>query len=247
MADKNNRLDNILVARGFTETRSRAADAIRRGKVRVGGKLALKAGQSVAADAEIAFDDEAAGLASRGGLKLAAALDAFEIDVAGKICLDLGASTGGFIDVLLRRGAGQATAVDVGHGQLLGRLAGDPKVKNYEGLDVRRLTRAHLLRSPNLIVADLSFIGLEKALPNPLKMATTDAILIALIKPQFEAGPDHVGKGGIVRDKAVHSAVCERITAWLEGQGWPVAGLILSPIEGGSGNKEFLICARKNR
>lgn len=239
------RLDTLLVNRGLSPSRSRAADSIRRGTVTVAGRIVRKPGELVDTGAEISIDDEATGLVSRAGLKLVAALDAFAVDPAGCHCLDLGASTGGFTQVLLQRGAAHVTAVDVGHGQLAPELAADPRVTSREGLDARDLTAAHLVAPPELITADLAFIGLEKALPTALALAAPGAVLIALIKPQFEAGPGHVGKGGIVRDPAVHDAVCARVTTWLEGRGWDVNGLIPSPIEGGGGNREFLVGARR--
>lgn len=246
MAEPRSRLDALLVTRGLASTRSRAADAIKRGTVCIAGIRAEKPGQRVALDAEVSIDDPAADLASRGGLKLIAALDAFGVEVKGLQCLDLGASTGGFTDVLIKRGAAHVTAVDVGHGQLLADLAENPKVTCHEKLDARNLTKDHLKTAPELLVADLSFIGLAKALPAALALAAPGACLISLIKPQFEAGPADVGRGGIVRDERVQSRVCDEIREWLTDIGWKVEGLIASPIEGGGGNREFLICARNN-
>ena len=245
MAETRSRLDALLVTRGLASTRSRAADAIKRGTVRVDGIKAVKPGQRVANEADIKIADPAAGLASRGGLKLIAALDAFEVEVVGLSCLDLGASTGGFTDVLIKRGAAHVTAIDVGHGQFSRELAANPNVTCYEKLDARKLTMDHLNAAPQLLVADLSFIGLAKALPAAVALAAPGAILISLIKPQFEAGPADVGKGGIVRNEAVQARVCDEVSQWLTENSWSIEGLIPSPIEGGSGNREFLICARK--
>jgi 23S rRNA (cytidine1920-2'-O)/16S rRNA (cytidine1409-2'-O)-methyltransferase len=182
---------------------------------------------------------------SRGALKLAAALDAFGFDAAGRIGLDIGASTGGFTDVLLSRGAAKVYAVDVGHGQLIAKLKDDERVVSLEGRDARSLTREEVPDQVGAIVADVSFISLEKALPASLMLAAPGAWLVALVKPQFEAGRDAIGKGGIVRDAAVREAQGERIRAWLDGQpGWRTVGLMPSPIQGGSGNEEYLVGAR---
>ncbi len=183
---------------------------------------------------------------SRGGVKLAHALDHFAIDPAGLTCLDIGASTGGFTDVLLTRGAARVTAVDVGRGQLAWKLRGDERVVVLERLNARQLTRAHVPDPVQLIVCDASFIGLQTILPAPLALAAPGARLVALIKPQFEVGRGAVGKGGIVRDPDQHRAVCERISAWLDGlEGWSVIGVTDSPIKGAEGNREFLIAAAR--
>jgi 23S rRNA (cytidine1920-2'-O)/16S rRNA (cytidine1409-2'-O)-methyltransferase len=185
---------------------------------------------------------------SRGATKLVAGLDAFRIDPAGKNCLDIGASTGGFTDVLLERGARQVVAVDVGHGQLDWRLRTDPRVLVLERTNARHLTAEALPGAPALVVCDASFIGLRTVLPAALGLAAPAAELVALIKPQFEAGPEAVGKGGVVRDAAVHEAVCASVRDWLEATlGWTVLGLVPSPILGPKGNREFLIGARKPR
>ncbi len=216
------------------------------GLVTVGGKRADKAGALVAADAAIAVKGKEHPYVSRGGLKLAAALDRFAIDPKGLVCLDIGASTGGFTDVLLRRGATRVYAVDVGHGQLAWSLRGDPRVVVLERTNARRLTRDQVPEAPGLIVCDASFIGLETVLPASLALAAPGAVVIALIKPQFEVGPGKVGKGGIVRDPELHRQVCDRISAWLGAQpGWSVLGVAPSPIEGADGNREFLIAARR--
>jgi 23S rRNA (cytidine1920-2'-O)/16S rRNA (cytidine1409-2'-O)-methyltransferase len=183
---------------------------------------------------------------SRGGLKLAAALQHFAIPVAGKIALDIGASTGGFTDVLLAGGAARVHAVDVGRGQLAWKLRQDPRVVVHEGVIARYLSSAQIPEPIDLITCDASFIGLATLLPAPLALMAERAELIALIKPQFEAGPKEVGKGGVVRDPAVHQTVCRRIAGWLGGQpGWQVVGIVESPIHGPAGNREFLIYARR--
>jgi 23S rRNA (cytidine1920-2'-O)/16S rRNA (cytidine1409-2'-O)-methyltransferase len=180
--------------------------------------------------------------ASRAGLKLSAALDRFDIDPTGLTALDIGASTGGFTDVLLARGAAHVNAVDVGHDQLIPRLRADPRVTVLERMNARALTRAEVPVPVDLVTCDASFIGLEAVLPAPLALAAPGARLVALIKPQFEVGPGRVGKGGVVRDSALHDEVCRRIEAWLGGlPGWRVLGVAPSPIDGGDGNREFLI------
>jgi len=185
---------------------------------------------------------------SRGGVKLAAALDHFRFDPADRVCLDIGASTGGFTDVLLRRGAAKVYAVDVGHGQLDWRLRQDPRVVVRERCNARHLTSAEIAESPSLIVCDASFIGLETVLPAALALAAPGASLVALIKPQFEVGKGRVGKGGVVRDPALHEEVCARIAAWLAAQpGWSVRGIAESPIRGPEGNIEFLIAAERRQ
>ena len=237
------RLDKVLLSRGLVGTRSRARDLIVRGAVAVDGAVETKPGALVQEDAPIVLLEDA-DYVSRGSLKLIAALDAFGFDPAGRHALDVGASTGGFTEVLLRRGAAHVVAVDVGHGQLHPKLAGDPRVTHHEGRDARTLTQADVRTPVEAVVADVSFISLEKALPAALALASPGAWLVALIKPQFEAGRDAVGKGGIVRDAAVRDAQAEKIAVWIAGHaGWRVAGLIPSPVVGGSGNQEFLIGA----
>jgi len=238
------RLDITLLQRGLVPSRSRARDLIQRGVVSVAGVVVVKPGALVGDDAEIALA-EPADYVSRGGLKLVAALDAFGLDPAGRTALDIGASSGGFTEVLLARGAAHVLAVDVGHGQLHPRLKADPRVTSLEGLDARALSVREAPDPVGAVVADVSFISLEKALPAALRLAGPDAWLAVLVKPQFEAGPDAIGKGGIVRDAAIGAAQADKIAAWLGScPGWRVCGLIPSPIEGGSGNREFLIGAR---
>lgn len=237
------RLDKALLLRGLVPTRSRARDLIVRGVVSVGGAVELKPGAMVAEDVPIVLA-ESSDYVSRGGLKLEAALDAFGFDAEGRVALDVGASTGGFTEVLLRRGATHVFAVDVGHGQLHPRLRDDARVTSLEGQDARRLTDREVPQRVTAIVADVSFISLEKALPEPLRFAGSGCWLVALVKPQFEAGRDAVGKGGIVREAPVREAQAEKIATWIGGlAGWRVAGVMSSPIEGGSGNQEFLLGA----
>ncbi len=240
------RLDVLLVARGLAESRARARALIMAGRVFAGERRLDKPGALLPADAEIAVRGRDHPWVSRGGVKLAHALDHFAIDPEGAAAIDLGASTGGFTDVLLSRGAARVYAVDVGRGQLDWRLREDPRVVVLEGVNARYLGRDQVPEPVDLIVCDASFIGLETLLPAPLALAAPRAALIALIKPQFEAGPGNVGKGGVVRDAAVREAVCARIRAWLDGlPDWRVIGLIESPIRGARGNVEFLIAARK--
>jgi 23S rRNA (cytidine1920-2'-O)/16S rRNA (cytidine1409-2'-O)-methyltransferase len=182
---------------------------------------------------------------SRGGVKLAHALDHFAIDVAGIVALDVGASTGGFVDVLLTRGAALVHAVDVGRGQLAWKLRRDPRVVIHEGVNARYLTAADIGEPVDLVTCDASFIGLATVLPAALALAEPSALLVALIKPQFEAGPGAVGKGGVVRDPEIHRAVCAAAIAWVASQGWSVVGVIDSPITGPAGNKEFLLHAKR--
>lgn len=247
MQDKKMRLDLALVERGLVATRARAQAAIKAGQVRLRGQVASKPSDMVGDGDEIEIDAPEQVYVSRGALKLLHALDFFGLDPSGKICLDLGASTGGFTQVLLKRDAAFVVAVDVGHGQLAKEIESDARVRSLEGLNARDLTREDILEPVSFIVADLSFIGLQKALPPALALAQKGAVLVALIKPQFEAGPENVGKGGIVRDPALHERICGDISHWLsDDMGWRVLGLTQSPIEGGDGNREFLIAAEKN-
>lgn len=235
------RLDKALLERGLAPTRSRARDLIVRGAVTVDGAVSRKAGAVVGDDAEIVLQ-ESADYVSRGALKLIAGLDAFGFEAEGRLALDVGVSTGGFTEVLLKRGARHVFAVDVGHGQLHTRLAGDARVTSLEGQDARLLSVREIPEPVSAIVADVSFISLEKALPAALALAAPGAWLVALVKPQFEAGREAIGKGGIVRDAAVRDAQAAKLADWLAARaGWRVAGVIPSPIEGGSGNQEFLL------
>lgn len=238
------RLDLALVAHGLAATRSRARDLIARGLVTVEGQRCDKPALMVASGARLAIAGEDAGLVSRGGVKLKAALEAFGFDPAGRVALDVGASTGGFTQALLERGATRVYAVDVGHGQLHGMLAADPRVVALEGTDARTLSATLIPEAPGAVVADVSFISLTKALPAALALAAPGAWLVALVKPQFEAGPQHVGKGGIVRDEAARDAAVASVSAWIGAQpGWRATGLTRSPITGGSGNVEYLLGA----
>jgi 23S rRNA (cytidine1920-2'-O)/16S rRNA (cytidine1409-2'-O)-methyltransferase len=240
---KKKRLDRLLVESGLAATRSRAADLIRRGCVKVTGEPELKPGALVAPDAELAVSPEASPYVSRAGLKLEAALDAFGFDPKGRVALDIGASTGGFTDVLIARRATKVYAVDVGSGQLHAKLRVNRKVVSLEVMDARRLDSSVIREAVGAIVADVSFISLTLALPAALRLAASGAWLVALIKPQFEAGREAVGKGGIVRNAADRKKAVERVQAFIKEAGWTVAGVIPSPILGGSGNEEFLIGA----
>jgi len=240
------RLDIALVTRGLLPTRARARDAILRGHVTVNGESVLKPAQNVALNADLAIDDPAAGYVSRSAVKLIAALDRFGYPVSGVTALDLGASTGGFTQVLLERGARKVFAVDVGHNQLDEHLAADPRVVNREGVNARDLTATDIGEPIDAIVADVSFISLKLALPPALKLAADGAWGVFLVKPQFEVGRAALGKGGIVRDPAAAERAVADIAAWIETEmGWRVGGVILSPIEGGDGNRELLIGAHK--
>jgi 23S rRNA (cytidine1920-2'-O)/16S rRNA (cytidine1409-2'-O)-methyltransferase len=237
------RADILLVERGFFSSRARAQAAIAAGLVTVGGVALRKASDEIAGDAPI--EAEAAHpWASRGGVKLAAALDAFALDPSGLVCLDVGASTGGFTDVLLARGAAKVIALDVGHGQLDPRLAADPRVRPLEGVDARALTAEMLGEHPEAIVLDVSFISQRLVLPHVLKLAAERAWLVSLVKPQFELGRNELVKGR-VRSEAALEPACDAVRAAIEAQGWTVLGLIPSPILGGAGAREFLIGARR--
>jgi 23S rRNA (cytidine1920-2'-O)/16S rRNA (cytidine1409-2'-O)-methyltransferase len=242
---KKSRLDLLLVERGLVESRSRAQALVMAGLVFSGARRLDKPGALVPLETPLALRGQDHPWVSRGGLKLAHALAEFGIDPAGRTGLDVGASTGGFTDVLLAQGAAKIYAVDVGHGQLAWKLREDPRVVVLERINARHLTREQVPEPIDLIVCDASFIGLELALPAALALAASGAELIALIKPQFEVGPRDVGKGGIVRDPELHRLVCRRIADWLDGlRGWRVRGVVESPITGAEGNKEFLIAAR---
>jgi len=240
------RADQLLVEQGLAESRAKAQALILAGLVSVAGRRVDKPGTSLAEDAELTLAGRDHPWVSRGGVKLAFALDHFAIDPSGVIALDIGASTGGFTNVLLAKGAARVHAVDVGRGQLAWKLRQDPRVVVHEGINARYLSRAEIAEPIDLVTCDASFIGLATLLPAPLALAAESAALVALIKPQFEAGPGDVGKGGVVRDPAIHRAVCERVAAWLGAQpGWHVVGIADSPITGPAGNREFLIYARK--
>ena len=236
------RADIVLVERGFFTSRARAQAAIAAGLVRVGGVTLAKASETIAADETI--DAEAPHpYVSRGGMKLAHALDAFALDPTDLVCLDVGASTGGFTDVLLRRGARRVVAVDVGRGQLDSRLGMDERVLSLEGLDARGLWPAMVGEAPGAIVCDVSFISQRLALGRALELAARPAWLVSLIKPQFEVGPAEIVKGR-VRSEAALNRACEDVRAFLAAQGWSVIGVIPSPVLGGGGAREYLIAAR---
>ncbi len=242
------RLDQMLVKRALVHSRSRGRDAIERGLVLVDGMIARKAGVMVGDDAVIELPDDVGHYVSRGALKLIAGLDHFAIDPDGLICLDVGASTGGFCQVLLERGAAKIYGVDVGRAQLHDSLQSQTRLVSLEGVDARALDRSIILEPVDLIVCDVSFISLAKALPVPLSLAAYGARLVALIKPQFEVGRAGLGKGGIVRDDAERLRAVNRIRDWLAADcGWRVVDVIPSPITGGAGNVEYLIGAVNER
>jgi len=239
------RLDTLLVDRGLVETRARAQALILTGIVFSGERRLDKPGFSVHIDASIDIRGKPHPWVSRGGLKLERALDHFALDLTGAVCLDVGASTGGFTDVALSRGASKVYAVDVGRGQLAWKLRQDDRVVVLERVNARHLTDAEIPEPVGFIMCDASFIGLQTVLPTPLVFAAPGAHLVALIKPQFEVGKGRVGKGGIVREPELHDEVCQNITAWLDGlAGWLVLGVIDSPITGADGNREFLIAGQ---
>ena len=235
------RIDRLLVERGLFDSRAKAQDAIAAGLVKADGKVIGKASDEVAADAQIEATP-AHPYVSRGALKLIAALDHFQFKPSGRICLDVGASTGGFTQVLLERGAAKVYAVDVGTAQLHQSLRGDARIVSLEQTDIRKLDAANLDPKPDLVVCDVSFISLRQVLPAALALAAKPVQLIALIKPQFEAGRAQLKKG-IVRDEAVRRAVCEDIEGLVKSLGGDVIGVVPSPIEGGDGNVEYLIGA----
>jgi 23S rRNA (cytidine1920-2'-O)/16S rRNA (cytidine1409-2'-O)-methyltransferase len=239
------RADQLLVEQGLAESRAKAQALILAGLVSCGERRVDKPGEQLAADAVLALQGRDHPWVSRGGVKLACALDHFRIIVEGHVALDIGASTGGFTEVLLSRGARRVYAVDVGHGQLAWKLRQDPRVVVLERLNARYLTRANIPEPVDLITCDASFIGLAVVLPASLALATERGQLVALVKPQFEAGRAQVGKGGVVRDPQIHREVCEHAASWVTAQrGWSMVGLIESPILGPEGNREFLLYAR---
>ena len=241
------RADQLLVDRGLVESRARAQALILAGKVWSGDRRVDKAGDSLADDAALEVRGQDHPWVSRGGLKLDHAIRHFGLSAAGRVCLDVGASTGGFTDVLLHHGAMRVHAVDVGHGQLAWSLRGDARVVVHERTNARYLTSAQVPDPVQALVCDAAFIGLSTLLPAPLMLCAPGAWAVALIKPQFEAGPGQVGSKGVVRDAAVHRAVCVRVRDWWAGlPGWRVLGIEPSPITGPEGNREFLIAARQD-
>ncbi len=241
------RADMLLVERGLAESRARAQALILAGKVFSAERRVQKAGDSMPPDAPLEVRGQDHPWVSRGGLKLAHALEAFSLSPAGLVCLDIGASTGGFTDVLLGAGAARVHAVDVGHGQLAWKLRSDPRVVVHEKTNARHLTAETIGEPVGALVCDASFIGLRTLLPAPLALCGPGTWAVALIKPQFEAGPGQVGSKGVVRDPAVHEAVCATIRDWWGAlPGWSVLGIAESPITGPEGNREFLIAAQKD-
>jgi 23S rRNA (cytidine1920-2'-O)/16S rRNA (cytidine1409-2'-O)-methyltransferase len=234
------------VGRGLAESRTRAQALIMAGAVFSGDKKLAKSGDMLADDAPLEVRGKDHPWVSRGGIKLDHGLTHFGFDVAGAIGLDVGSSTGGFTDVLLSRGAPKVYAVDVGTNQLAWKLRQDPRVVVHEQTNARFLTTEHVPEPVDIVVCDASFISLAKVLDAPLKLARPGAKLVALVKPQFEAGREEVGKGGVVRDPSVHERVCTQAKDWVEGQGWTVLGVVESPITGPEGNVEFLLGAKKN-
>lgn len=243
------RLDQALVERGLFASRSRARDAVARGTVRVNGQVITKAGQNVTAQAELAVDDPASRFVSRAALKLTAALDHFGFEVEGKTALDIGASTGGFTQVLLERGAEHVICVDVGHDQLHETLRGDKRVTNLEGLNARVLDASHLQGCKvDIVVSDVSFISQKLALPNALDLCADDGWCLLLVKPQFEAGREAIGKGGILKDPSQGEKIALDLQDWLNEQaGWQALGFCASPITGGDGNQEYILAGRKKK
>ncbi len=237
------RLDQLLVERGLAESRSKAQALVLAGQVSVGGRRAEKPGHSVPADSRIEVA-EPMRYASRAGYKLEAALDHWNIDIAGCVCADIGSSTGGFTDCLLQRGAERVYAVDVGAGQLDWKLRNDPRVVLREGVNARYLSTEHIPEPLDLATADVSFISLTLILPAVVPLLKANGRMVLLVKPQFEVGRGQVGKGGIVREPELHRAACERVEAAVRGMGFETA-MMESPVPGAEGNKEFLLYARR--
>lgn len=240
------RADQLLVVRGLAESRTRAQALILAGNVFAGDKRVAKAGDLIADDAELTVKGRDHPWVSRGGIKLDHGLTHFGFDVTGAVALDVGSSTGGFTDVLLSRGAAKVYAVDVGTNQLAWKLRSDPRVVVHEQTNARDLTSDIVPEHVDIIVCDASFIGLAKVLDRALDFARPGARLVALVKPQFEAGREEVGKGGVVRDPAVHERVCNEAADWVRSKGWNVLGMERSPITGPEGNVEFLLGAIKS-
>lgn len=239
------RADQLLVAQGLAESRSRAQALILAGNVFVGDKRVAKAGDMVREDAALTVKGRDHPWVSRGGIKLDHGLDHFGFDVTDAVALDVGSSTGGFTDVLLTRGAAKVYAVDVGTNQLAWKLRSDPRVVVHERTNARELTGEIIPEPVDIVVCDASFIGLAKVLDAALDLARPGAKLVALVKPQFEAGRGEVGKGGVIRDPGVHARVCDEAAGWVRSKGWTVCGIEQSPITGPEGNVEFLLGATK--
>lgn len=241
---KKERVDVLLVQRGLCSSREQAKRAVMAGEVRSGDQVLTKSSVMIAPDADlsVAVPPKFVG---RGGLKLEGALDHFRIDPTGKVCLDIGASTGGFTDCLLQRGAAKVYAIDVGHGQLAWKIRNDPRVIVRENLNARHLSSADIPEPIDVCVIDVSFISLTLILPSAFALLTASGMLLALIKPQFELEPQDVGRGGIVRDSALHEKAQQKIETFVTNGGHEVLGLTPSPITGTDGNQEFFLCARK--
>lgn len=241
------RLDSVLVDRGLVRSRASGRDLVRRGFVLVDGIIEVKASRSITDNNDVVLSAEAPRYVSRGAEKLVAALHSFGYDCAGRRVVDIGASTGGFTEILLKNGAREVFAVDVGRGQLAGSLAEDRRVHNLDGTDARKLKGEEIAAPIDALVCDVSFISLAKALPQPLMLVARGGWVIALIKPQFEVGPEFVGRDGVVRDPAAKTLAVDSVREWLQSQsGWVVDGVVPSPIAGGSGNSEYLIGARRD-
>ena len=239
------RIDQLLVDRGLVESRSKAQALILAGLVYSGERKIEKSGQAVAEDAPLEVRGREHPWVSRGGIKLAHALEAFGWDVTGAVALDVGSSTGGFTDVLLQKGAAKVFAIDVGTNQLAWKLRQDPRVVVHEKTNARHLTDAVVTEPVDIVVCDASFISLAKVLDRAVDFARPGGRLVALVKPQFEADRGEIGKGGVVRDAAVHERVCAAAAEWIGARGWVVEGIETSPITGPEGNVEFLLAARK--
>jgi 23S rRNA (cytidine1920-2'-O)/16S rRNA (cytidine1409-2'-O)-methyltransferase len=241
---KKARIDQTLVVRGFFESRERAQRAIMAGEVRMGDRVFTKAAELIEVDAPISVI-EPPQFAGRGALKLEGALDFFGVDVRGKVAIDIGASTGGFTDCLLQRGAAKVFAIDVGHGQLAWKLRNDPRVVAMEKVNARFLSREQIPQPVDLCVIDVSFISLTLILPRAFELITQDVMILALIKPQFELKREDVGRGGIVREPALHEKAQQKIANFVEEANYRVVGIVPSRITGTDGNQEFFICIRK--
>lgn len=245
MASRSERLDKLLVQRGLTPSREKAQALILAGCVSVDGRPMTQSGHKVREDAQIEIRGQDHPYVSRGGLKLAHALDAFGLDVTGLVAMDVGASTGGFTDCLLQRGARRVYAVDVGYGQLAWKLRQDPRVVVLERQNIRSLDPTRIPEPIQCAVVDVSFISLRLVLPKVTAFLAEESLLVALIKPQFEAGREYVGKGGVVRDPVVHDQVCRSVAGAAEASGLDVIGITPSPLLGPKGNREFLLAARR--
>ncbi len=245
-AAKKRRVDQLLVERELVESRTRAQALVMAGNVFSGETKIDKPGQQIAGDAPLEVRGRDHPWVSRGGIKLAHALERFDLNPAGAIAMDIGSSTGGFTDVLLSNGASHVYAVDSGTNQLAWKIRQDERVTVLEQTSARILAPAQIDRPCDWVVCDASFISLAKVLERPLELAAPSCRLVALIKPQFEVAREEVGKGGVVRDSALHSRVCEEVRTWLEGNGWAIDGIVESPITGPQGNVEFLISAERS-